>query len=561
MAIQKWPYTNLHDLNLDWILNEVKTLRDQLEDYSLYFPHISEYNDGIWTPDHNYQPNEIVIAGSDLYIAKAATPTGISINNTKYWLKVASIPSDVLELDDRVDVLEKTKYYVTPEDFGAVGDGVTDDQAAIQAALENENGYNVIFSGKTYLISAPIVIDLKKVTSIELANSIIQADADMPYMVIIKASGGNYIRNVNIKGNGTIDCKGRASSGIHIEETAPLVNIINIEIRNFSDYGILNDAPQCIFTDLRLIATNNTSSTGIKNTATDNQITNCFIYRTKIGMEIMGDIINDLHTWIDRDQSSVQIATESIGIIAHLTIYAGTLYLDACSTAIYADANSRISISNLIYLTDKAHSGIMFNADATTYIRLGQYVIGDKFTTILPMHTRNITGYPAPQNLYGRLIPAFPNRTGKFDPVTLFTPDQYTTPFFGTFASDTFYIIGYLRKSTGKAEFQIGTNDFTATLQANLSTAGTDTFTLVRRYNTGPKYIIAFGTASNINDINVIPILLKSSEQRPFQYTNIKENFTTGAGLLMPCMRRDIADMPVYTGTLLTEIEITWGST
>lgn len=32
MAIEKWPYTNLHDLNLDWILGEVKDMHDIVKD-------------------------------------------------------------------------------------------------------------------------------------------------------------------------------------------------------------------------------------------------------------------------------------------------------------------------------------------------------------------------------------------------------------------------------------------------------------------------------------------------------------------------------------------------
>lgn len=48
--------------------------------------------------------------------------------------------------------------YVTPEDFGAVGDGITDDSEAIQDACDS--GYNVYFgSDKTYYIGTEIQID------------------------------------------------------------------------------------------------------------------------------------------------------------------------------------------------------------------------------------------------------------------------------------------------------------------------------------------------------------------------------------------------------------------
>ena len=49
-------------------------------------------------------------------------------------------------------------FYVTPEDYGAVGDGVTDDSQAVQDACDA--GYDVYFaSNKTYFIPTPIEID------------------------------------------------------------------------------------------------------------------------------------------------------------------------------------------------------------------------------------------------------------------------------------------------------------------------------------------------------------------------------------------------------------------
>lgn len=51
--------------------------------------------------------------------------------------------------------------YITPQDYGAVGDGVNDDTAAIQAALNaaNVNGSTVFFPPGIYLISASLVVN------------------------------------------------------------------------------------------------------------------------------------------------------------------------------------------------------------------------------------------------------------------------------------------------------------------------------------------------------------------------------------------------------------------
>ena len=106
MAIENWPYTNFHDLNLDWILNELKKFRKELTDFSVNFPHISEWNGGEWDGDHIYGANEIVLYNDGLYIAIKPVPAGTLISNGDYWLKVGEISNVTAETVERVDDLE-----------------------------------------------------------------------------------------------------------------------------------------------------------------------------------------------------------------------------------------------------------------------------------------------------------------------------------------------------------------------------------------------------------------------------------------------------------------------
>lgn len=82
----QWPYTNLHELNLDWILKEMKDLDSRVS-------------------------NLVVSEGS----------------------------------------------FVTPEQYGAVGDGVTDDTAAVNAAINS--GKPVIMDGKYKITGVTITED------------------------------------------------------------------------------------------------------------------------------------------------------------------------------------------------------------------------------------------------------------------------------------------------------------------------------------------------------------------------------------------------------------------
>ena len=105
-------------------------------------------------------------AGSSNYFDVTDKDYVIHIESTGYIkFRITYIPSDTDMTDDDISLLSTsithiyddkmhvTSVYTTPEEYGAKGDGVTDDTAAIKMALAN---HNVVYfnAGKTYLVSA-----------------------------------------------------------------------------------------------------------------------------------------------------------------------------------------------------------------------------------------------------------------------------------------------------------------------------------------------------------------------------------------------------------------------
>lgn len=82
------------------------------------------------------------------------------------------------------------KDYVTPEMFGAVGDGVTDDTKAIQKALDNSDC--LIFLNKTYIVSSTLYIKkpitIRGLTSSFYKKAIIRYKGEVGNLTILKIS-------------------------------------------------------------------------------------------------------------------------------------------------------------------------------------------------------------------------------------------------------------------------------------------------------------------------------------------------------------------------------------
>lgn len=90
------------------------------------------------------------------YITKVPTPAGTPLTNTTYWAVYGATSGAILNLQNQIDDIKSdylTDTYVTPEMYGAVGDGITDDVTAIQTAIDTNKP--VLFRNN-YYISTPL---------------------------------------------------------------------------------------------------------------------------------------------------------------------------------------------------------------------------------------------------------------------------------------------------------------------------------------------------------------------------------------------------------------------
>ena len=125
--------------------------------------------DGDWDNTKDYDPLVIVSYQGNSYTSRTFVPAGTAITNETYWALTGNYNAQVEAYRQEVQTLENdfTKlredigYYVTPEMFGAKGDGITNDHDAFSdcAAYANTNHVSIIVPGKEYYIDGdPILL-------------------------------------------------------------------------------------------------------------------------------------------------------------------------------------------------------------------------------------------------------------------------------------------------------------------------------------------------------------------------------------------------------------------
>ncbi len=139
MFWNKYPYTNFHELNLDWILQKIKEIDESLSEFEA----LNKITfDGEWDITKQYPAWCIVNwnNGQEGYISIKPVPAGVTIDNTDYWVgvvnytatiadlqnRVVQLESDVVSIDARLDPLESVNnrnYIVMTDSYGNYTNG------------------------------------------------------------------------------------------------------------------------------------------------------------------------------------------------------------------------------------------------------------------------------------------------------------------------------------------------------------------------------------------------------------------------------------------------------
>ena len=97
----QFPYTNFHEMNLDWILQALKEIQTTTEQFVAI--NSLKYADPIqWNITSQYEKNTIVIdpQSGTAYISVQAVPSGVALTNEDYWTVVFDLEQFVTKANN-----------------------------------------------------------------------------------------------------------------------------------------------------------------------------------------------------------------------------------------------------------------------------------------------------------------------------------------------------------------------------------------------------------------------------------------------------------------------------
>lgn len=105
MFFDKYPYSNFHELNLDWLINRMKELDIAFDEFKVV-NHITF--SGQWDITKQYPAWTIVSDNNIGYVSIQPVPVGVTLTDTNYWVEVIDYTAQIAGLQTRVVALENT---------------------------------------------------------------------------------------------------------------------------------------------------------------------------------------------------------------------------------------------------------------------------------------------------------------------------------------------------------------------------------------------------------------------------------------------------------------------
>lgn len=134
---ENFPYANFHELNLDWILHELKELETKITNF-VAINSVKYANPITWNITSQYETNTVVLDSSgNAYLSVQPVPAGVALDREEYWTKIGNFSA----------LWDSVRSAITPYD----------EQHSTTASVDHKPGDWVWLENDLFLITKNIV--------------------------------------------------------------------------------------------------------------------------------------------------------------------------------------------------------------------------------------------------------------------------------------------------------------------------------------------------------------------------------------------------------------------
>ena len=275
------------------------------------------------------------------------------------YVSELTVSSGTYKIRDK-ESYNRTQNLVFVENYGAIGDGITDCTEAIQTAI-NENPFSKIkFKGGKYMVTSSIQLTDFNGCCLDLGGCVLFAGAIMDSILIVSNPNGVYSSNMII--NGTIDADNKANYCILLKGYVnmfenltlldPIISCVNDDDTSSSPQKIFNNI-YCGKKDSSPSWSENSVSIAMI-LSHDCILNNIHIGRFQKGIKFTGEdnLINNVHIWTQFKQSDIDVNVFNMtqAIIFKDSLSISNFYLDNFKYGIVSTNNGAVIVYGLYVL-------------------------------------------------------------------------------------------------------------------------------------------------------------------------------------------------------------------